>query len=118
MGDEHDGCGVMNRDTFLTVEAHEVEHGDILAGIPGRRPVEQILWDASIQADGTTRGAWVYSDDRHRVIDRRPLGARVQVLRDTRLPLGVLAGQVGGEVPPSRALPPITMWHWSDWSKP
>jgi hypothetical protein len=111
----------MNRLELFSVEAHEVEHGDILAGIPGRRPVEQILWDASIQADGTTRGAWVYSDDRHREIDRRPLGARVQVLRDTRLPLGVLAGQVGGEVPPSRALPPInrvTMWHWSDWSKP
>ncbi len=93
--------------TFLTVEPHMVEHGDLLAGQPnctrcGQAPtVDSILFNAS--GDGT----WLYYCTGGHVIGEAARLARVQVLRDTRSPFGVPAGQVGEEGPPSRALLPI-----------
>ena len=96
----------MNRD-FLTVDPHQVDGGDILAGRPncaicGQPPVvDVILFNAS------SKGSWLYYCAEGHVIGEASRLARIQVLRDTRQPIGVLAGQVGGEGPPSRALLPI-----------
>jgi len=93
--------------TFLTVDPHQVDSGDLLAGTPhcktcGCPPVvDVILFNASGE------GTWLYYCTGGHVIGEAARLARVQVLRDTRSPFGVPAGQVGEEGPPSRTLLPI-----------
>lgn len=68
--------------TYVSVEAHDVQHGDRLAGVSNarRHPIESILWSASEQPDGA-RGVWIFADARGREMGRCMLGGRVQVLR-------------------------------------
>lgn len=62
--------------TPLTVDAHLVEHGDVLFGL--RTPIASILTD----------GAWWYYGDEHgTILARREVGSRVQVLRPAPRPL-------------------------------
>lgn len=62
--------------TSLSVEPHEVEHGDIIVGL--HTPVASILTDGQ---------SWFYGDDRGTFIAKRPSWGKVQVLR----------GQIVGE---------------------
>jgi hypothetical protein len=64
------------RTDFVTVEPHEVCHGDILAGVPGAkdRPIDSILMDGN-------DGWWIYACE-GRILDRRPPWSRVQVVRE------------------------------------
>lgn len=59
--------------TPLTVDAHLVEHGDVLFGL--RTPIASILTD----------GAWWYYGAEGTIIARRRCGARVQVVRPADL---------------------------------
>jgi hypothetical protein len=73
------------RTDFVTVEPHEVCHGDILAGVPGAkdRPIDSILMDGN-------DGWWIYASQ-GRILDRRAPWSRVQVVREV----------VPGEVAPA-----------------
>jgi len=64
---------LLNPAGVVTVDAHCVEHGDIIVGHP-RRSVTTILYHGS-------EGGWHYYDQDGRLICRRPLGARTQVIR-------------------------------------
>lgn len=55
---------------LLTVECHEVEHGDIIWGLHHR--VESIL------TDGTW---WYYGDEHGTIIAKRRCGGRIQIVR-------------------------------------
>ena len=64
------------RTDFVNVEPWEVQHGDILAGVPGAkdRPIDSILMDGN-------DGWWIYAS-RGRILDRRAPWSRVQVVRE------------------------------------
>jgi hypothetical protein len=57
-----------------TVDVRDVEYGDLIVGHPGRI-VTSILLDC---ADGLS---WLFADAAGRIIARRSIGSRVQVIR-------------------------------------
>lgn len=70
-----------------TVDPHQVEHGDQLAGRPhcrrcGPPIVESILFNASGE------GTWLYYDAAGHLLAEVGRLARIQVLADTRRPSG------------------------------